>query len=279
MKFDIYGEANQEVIILIHGGPSLYGYMMSLGQELTDSFKVIDYAQRGSVENQNKEGDEKLTVEQHLLDLNEIVEQVSKELDSKKVILLGHSWGANLALLYAAKFPKHSSKVICLGTAALSEEMGDLFSENFEARISELEKTKLENINRRLEDSKTDVKTNEIMNERLSITGPLYHFDRKTEKLLPACKWNFNSFRFSIDSIWDLIEAGEVPSLLSSIKCPVISIHGDSDVFPADETFSFLERNITSFEGVLIDKAGHFPWLEKTSREQFYKELNKQLKK
>lgn len=264
MKFNEYG-TGAKTIILVHGGPSLYGYMMSLGDQLTDKFKVIDYSQRGS-EGNPYEGED-LGIDLHIKDLNEIVDQVEG-----KPILIGHSWGANLSLFYAAEHSEEIEKVISLGTASLTEEMGDLFSEIFASRITEADKTQLENINRKLEDAKTDSKINELMNERLSITSPLYHFDRKTEEKLPVCKWNFSTFQDSIDSLWDLIEDGKVPGLLKKISCPVIAIQGDTDVFPPKETFLFLKENISNFESHEIQNAGHFPWLEEEN-EEFLRKL------
>lgn len=49
-----YG-AGKKVVILVHGGPSLYGYMGTLGKELQDDFVVVDYAQRGTFESLHME--------------------------------------------------------------------------------------------------------------------------------------------------------------------------------------------------------------------------------
>lgn len=260
MKQFKYGKG-QRTIILLHGGPSLYGYMMSLGEYLIDDFQVIDYAQKGTHENPATD-EEEVNLENHIKDLDEIVSSIDE-----KPILIGHSWGANLALLYAAQYSSKIEKVVCLGTASLSEEIGDLFSERFSERLTELDKTKLENINRRLEDAKSSSRINEIMNERLAITSPLYHFERETEEKLPKCKWEFDSFQDSIDSLWDFIEEGGIPGELAKITCPVLVFHGDKDVFPPTETFEFLETNISNIKTFLIEKSGHFPWLEKNSSE------------
>lgn len=271
MKFEVHG-AGIKTIILLHGGPSLYGYMMDLGEVLAENFKVVDYAQRGAVENPSPT--ELLTMEQHVEDLDEIVEQVKGE---GKVILLGHSWGSNVGLLYCAKYGEEVEKMIALGTASQTEEIGDLFGERFNARLTENEKTQLDNLNRKLENAKTDKKINDLMNERLSITNPACHFDRKTNEKIVPCKWDFHSFKYSIDALWDIIEDGKLPSYLEKVSCPVIAIHGDSDAFPPEETFKFLGEHLKDFSSVLIDQAGHFPWLEETSEHKFFEELSKVL--
>lgn len=269
MKFEIHGNGDKTVILL-HGGPSLYGYMMDIGEVLVDDLKVVDYAQRGTVECPSTP--DLLTIDQHIKDLDQIVDQVS---EGRKVFLLGHSWGASLGLLYAAKFSDKIEKLVLLGTASLTEEIGDMFGERFNSRLTQNEKTQLDNLNRRLESAKTNLRINELMNERLTLTNPACHFDRATNERMVPCKWDFHSFKYSIDALWDIIEAGEMPQILKKVTCQVVAIHGDTDAFPAEETFIFLRENLSKFDSILMKDSGHFPWIEETSEHKFFEELKK----
>ena len=50
-----------------------------------------------------------------------------------------------------------------------------------------------------------DVK-NMLMQKRLTIIGPTYHLDPKTEENFSDLKWNYTTFVTSIDSLWDFID-------------------------------------------------------------------------
>ena len=82
-----YGSSGP-VVILIHGGPGASGYMAPVARELADSFQVMEPLQRVS-------GDEPLTVSRHIADLHELIESGR---GGTRPTLVGHSWGAMLAL-------------------------------------------------------------------------------------------------------------------------------------------------------------------------------------
>ncbi|PVZ71602.1 alpha/beta fold hydrolase [Pelagibaculum spongiae] len=267
-----YGSGNK-TIILIHGGPSLFGYMKSLDELLENQYKIIDYAQRGTFESP---ANQKVTMASHITDLANLISKHSKK---EKVILIGHSWGANLALLATSEHPEKIEKIILLSTAALNQQISDWHSDTLNARYNRATKEKLALIGKELTKELTVENRNSLMQQRLALTSPFYHLNPKTEELIPATKWNFTTFLESINSIWDIIDAGEIPGILKAIKIPVIAFHGDSDPIPCKETFAFLRKNIDDIETHEIEQSGHFPWLEPTSRDDFLKALKLKLEK
>lgn len=271
MRIDEYGQGSK-TIILIHGGPSLFGYMKSLGNLLKEDYKIIDYAQRGTFESP-VDGD--ISIDDHISDLRNLIFKYS--VDSKP-ILIGHSWGADLALLTVAEHKNMVEKVILLGTAALNDEISNLHGETLNSRYTDAVKAKLKEIEKRLDQSQLDEETNTIMQERLALTSPFYHLDPKTEEKLPASDWNFQGFLKSINSIWDLIDTGVVPAKLQSIEDQVIAFHGEHDPIPANETFEYLKSNLKKIKTIKVKKSGHFPWIEKTSKDEFLKILRNELK-
>jgi pimeloyl-ACP methyl ester carboxylesterase len=73
--------------------------------------------------------------------------------------------------------------------------------------------------------------------------------------------------------IWKEIEAlrskGGFEDAAKKIKCPVIAIHGDYDPHPADGVKKILSE-ADDFTFYLLEKCGHYPWLEKHAKEKFY---------
>lgn len=89
-----YGQSGPCIIVL-HGGPGAAGHMAVVARGLARSYRVIEPFQRGR-------GGERLTVARHVADLHEIINVYAPRCHP---VLLGSSWGAMLALAYAAAHP------------------------------------------------------------------------------------------------------------------------------------------------------------------------------
>ncbi len=76
-----------------------------MARGLADSFRVFEPWQRAS-------GDKPLTVGHHVEDLHALVEFIGKGVRSA---LVGESWGAMLALAYAAAYPDSAGPLILVG--------------------------------------------------------------------------------------------------------------------------------------------------------------------
>ena len=85
-----YG-AHGPPVVVVHGGPAAGGTMAPVARRLAASFRVFEPIQRGS-------GELPLTVARHVEDLRDVAETIPEGLPA----LVGHSWGAMLALAFAA---------------------------------------------------------------------------------------------------------------------------------------------------------------------------------
>lgn len=179
----------------------------------------------------------------------------------------------------AAESSDEIERLILIGTAALNDEVSDKHHDSLSSRYTDSVKEKLSEIQDQLGKELTAEKINEIMQLRLSLTSPFYHLDPEVEELLPELSWDFETFKQSIESLWSLIDAGKIPSILKQITVPVVAYQGDSDPIPYKETFELLNENISNIQTYKIRVSGHFPWLEPTSRYQFLSLLKEELKK
>ena len=268
-------DVQRHTIILLHGGPSFYGYMNSL-RDLIDpqKYHVIDYAQRGTHEYPSHDP---VTLSDHLQDLRD---QVNTHTQGHYSII-GHSWGANLALLFAAQNPPNLCRIILLGTAPLSFEIEDLFTQQLDDRMDPQIQQQLEELDislrRELERAESPI-IDELFAQRIKLIEPLYHHNPITSTLMPPCSFKFSSFLETKGELWRLITAGEVPQILARIKVQVSLIHGELDIIPVDETFAFLKACIPQVTSTMLAQTGHFPWLEPQSAhaclEAIYRELS-----
>jgi pimeloyl-ACP methyl ester carboxylesterase len=103
------------VLLWLHGGPGgaerpLFRYFNS---PLENHFVVVYWDQRGAGRSFDPNADPKqLTLARHLADLDGVVDHLLESLGQEKIILVGHSWGAALGLLYTQTHPAKVSAVI-----------------------------------------------------------------------------------------------------------------------------------------------------------------------
>lgn len=96
------------ILLWLHGGPGgaerpLFRYFNS---ELEHHFVVAYWDQRGAGRSFDSDADpHQLTIARHLADLDAVVNHLKETLDQDKIILIGHSWGSALGLLYAQQHP------------------------------------------------------------------------------------------------------------------------------------------------------------------------------
>jgi len=105
------GNKNPYPIIFLQGGPGgpIYDRNITLLSTLADDgYDVYLYDQVGCGFSERLDNIKEYTVERHKKDLEEIV----KNIGSKKVILIGQSWGAILATLFAADNSEKVEKII-----------------------------------------------------------------------------------------------------------------------------------------------------------------------
>ena len=105
-------EADAEPAIFIHGGPggthTGFGGLISLA----DTRAVILYDQLGSGMSDRPDNPENWRVERFVGEL----EAIRQALGVDRWHVVGHSWGAALALEYAAAYPQHTASAVLGGT-------------------------------------------------------------------------------------------------------------------------------------------------------------------
>lgn len=118
------------ILIWLHGGPG--GAERPLfrlyNSALERQFIVVYLDQRGTGRSFDLAADpHALTITRHVEDLDLVVDQIRREQVQSKVILLGHSWGSALGLLYAQAHPEKVSAFI--GVGQVSSEIGRQWSQ------------------------------------------------------------------------------------------------------------------------------------------------------
>jgi pimeloyl-ACP methyl ester carboxylesterase len=256
LKVRAHGSSGAHVLV-IHGGPGACGSMAPIARSLADSFRVLEPFQSSGSS----------TVAAHVAELHEVVTTCS----SSKPALVGHSWGAMLSLAYAAAHPDSAGPIvlICSGTF-------DLAARNqFSVNLSERKKD--EGARQRFERALQIPDPNDRFRELGKQTLELYSYDLATtdqeiDESEPGCN----------ESTWNdmvrLQNEGVYPSAFAAIKSPVFMLHGTADPHPGQMIRASLEPYIPQLEYREWDRCGHYPWLEKAARDEFFSVLRNWLR-
>lgn len=102
----------KSTILVLHGGPGMtHDYLLPVAELANYGYHVIFYDQSGAGKSDKIP---KFTVNYYVNELKEILDSF----DSTKIHLLGHSWGATLALAYVRTYPNDNrigSLILCGG--------------------------------------------------------------------------------------------------------------------------------------------------------------------
>jgi len=105
-------------LVFLHGGPgfSETAFFRGCNAALEKSFTAVYWDQRGAGRSFDPAiPRESMTVAQHLVDLDELVEWVRARTGAPQAVIFGHSWGSLLGVLYAARFPEKVSAYVGSG--------------------------------------------------------------------------------------------------------------------------------------------------------------------
>jgi pimeloyl-ACP methyl ester carboxylesterase len=110
-------EREAPVVLWVHGGPGgaerpLFRYF---DHALEDDFVVAYWDQRGAGRSYDPDADPRsLTIARHLADLDAVVDHLRAKFECDKLVLLAHSWGGALALMYGRDHPEKVSAIVAI---------------------------------------------------------------------------------------------------------------------------------------------------------------------
>jgi len=259
MKTRTYGTSGP-VAVVLHGGPGAPGYMAPVARGLAHSFRVLEPFQRGS-------GDEPLTVATHVADLHELVES---RCGTARPALVGHSWGAMLALAYAAAHPGRATSLVLIGCGTFDPLARERMRATREERMDDRLRQRMDDLPQEHPDP----------DERLRMLGDLTSSLDSYELVTARQEGGACDARAHQETWEDMLrlqEQGVYPAAFAAIDAPVLMLHGAFDPHPGPMIRASLEPHLPQLEYREWERCGHYPWLEKAAREEFYAVLREWL--
>jgi pimeloyl-ACP methyl ester carboxylesterase len=227
--------------------------MAPVARGLAEGFRVVEPLQRGS-------GGEPLTVARHVADLRDLVESLG---GGKRPALVGSSWGAMLALAFGAAHSSLAGPLVLIGCGTFDSEARARLRANLESRLDDDLRCRLE----RLPDAFPD--PDERLAAAADLLLPVYSHDLIThDQEVLSCDARSNQETW--DDMVRLQEDGVYPSAFAAIGSPVLMLHGAADPHPGQMIQASLVPYLPQLEYHEWERCGHYPWLERAVREEFF---------
>lgn len=258
-----YAGAGPEVVVL-HGGPAARGSARPMAEALAGAFRVYEPLQRGS-------GQTGLTVARHVADLHEVIQYHCR---GDSPTLVGESWGAMLALAYAAEYPDETGPVVLVGCGTFSEADRAKLQATLAERTTAEMREALDHIAADVADPM------DRMRQQYGVMQPLYDVaclpDNAPRDMLEH--FDADAHRETWNDMLRCQREGIYPQAFAAVRSPVLMIHGDHDPHPGPATRDTLREYMPQLEYVELARCGHRPWQERYARDGFFERLQAWLK-
>ncbi len=199
------------------------------------------------------------------------------------ITLIGHSWGAWLSYIVAAKYPSLVKKLILVSSGGFEEKYSATTQETRLNRLSESERIEFESLLVTLNDVARQSFAGIDKDTALAKLGALVSKADTYDLLIDdSHEHEPTGPRGDIfQNVWkdaaELRRSGALLALAHDIKCPVVAIHGDYDPHPAEGVEKPLSAILPDFRLILLNNCGHKPWVEKHAKSRFYEVLKEEL--
>jgi proline iminopeptidase len=259
-------------LIVLHGGPDFdHRYLLPDMDRLAETFHLIYYDQRGRGRSAGHVQPEDVSMGSDIEDLDRVREHFN--LDS--VTLLGHSWGALLALDYALHHSRRVSGMILMNPAPASRQDYLLLRQDRLMRSpDDIEKLKTFRSDARYQDGDPDtVAAYYRIHFRAALRRTEHH-----EQVIRSLRSSFTREgilraraieKRLMQETWSSDHYNLIPRL-AQLSMPVLILHGDTDFIPA-ECAVHIAQAIRGAHFVLLKDCGHFSYLE--CPQQVYREI------
>lgn len=251
----LYGNAPYKVAV-IHGGPGAAGSMRHLAWELSSMCSVIEPLQSK-------------------YNIQSLVRELDRQLNASAempMILIGHSWGAWLSIIYATHYPENVTGLILVGCPPFEDRYVPAITENRIRRLGTVMGTEFRQLLYNMSNGVTasDMERLERLVEKSDNchTIPGYRCCRPDSRMY--------------ESVWKeaatLRTEGKIKEMISHLHCPLYFIHGCEDPHPLEGITMPLDEMHIRYHLYTLENCGHSPFLETEIHDTFcsllYKIIN-----
>jgi proline iminopeptidase len=234
-------------------GPSSDLYFRTL-QRLEESFTVVYLDSRGTGRSERAKSRLQYTWDHLVSDLDAL--RAYLKLDT--VWLMGHSEGGTQVLHYATRFPDRVSGLVLLNTTAVSDAESEA---DIESRLMRRQGQPW--FADAVKALKAPAATDAEMAANVRTFLPLYWSDPSR---IARHRPHFEATTMSVEAATGQVASRRYPfdlrSQLRQVTAPALIVVGDDDFICSPAAARQLHLSLPDSKLLLIEGAGHFPWLE-----------------
>lgn len=244
------------LVLVLHGGPAAVGDVALVAKGISGSFRAVEPWQRGS-------GGPPLTVARHIADMHELATDLGGDIP---VAIVGHSWGAMLALCYAAEHPGKAGPIVLVGCGAFDQASRDKMQATIEERMDDDVRDRIRELSKEANDPADQFIQAFKLTRHIFDYDPVSEYAEKEE-----CEpFDLKAHHETWSDMRRLQDGGIYPDAFTNIESPVLMIHGEYDPHPGRMIRDSLLPYLPQLEYHELERCGHSPWIEKSARELFF---------
>jgi proline iminopeptidase len=256
-----------ESIVILHGGPGMdHTYLLPQMLELSKTHRLILCDQRGT----GRSGGSIDAASISLQNFVEDIEGIRKAYGLGKMNLIGHSWGGNLAMFYAVRYPQNLKSVILVDASAASAEMLKMVSKAQQDHMTAEDRKAFTDIIATEGFKKNNPQSVEEF-FRIVFRPSFYDRTKVNQLTLQFSDATANNFSKIPGLLFQGMESFDITKQLADVKVRTLIIQGDSDPIPMEipKTLHSLLKNSSL---LVLPQCGHFPFIE--APDPFFKAIS-----
>ncbi|WP_367320634.1 alpha/beta fold hydrolase [Streptomyces sp. HUAS ZL42] len=248
-----------EPLVLCHGGPGLWDMFGDVAALPAGLATTVRWDQRGCGRSERCAGP--WTSERFVADLD----AVRRHFGLGRMVLLGHSWGAQLALSYALAHPERVSSLVYVAGTGIGPDADwhPAYKENLLGRLGRdpQRMARWQELTDRPNLSDEEERERAVLQWSIEFEDrgrALEHAGRMADPwfgINAECNKALNAER---KRTWG---TPELYAACRALDVPVLIVDGARDIRPRSAVDS-LERALPRVRRVILPEAGHMPWVE-----------------
>lgn len=243
-------------VVLCHGGPGICDYLGPVAAMIEDVATVHRYDQRGCGRSEDVGP---YDVAAFVDDLDALRAYWGYE----AWMVIGHSWGAHLALLYAIQYPERTARLVYMSGTGIDPGWHQDYRRNREAKLPPAERECLRLL-RQQQLTATGEELERLKAEEASLLGKTELYD--VTRLDDVPRYDRFPINYSLNAALNaqnnlMEETGGLGAKVSQVRAPTLVLYGEGDPRPRWARAQ-LAQLIPDSRHATIARAGHEPWIE-----------------
>lgn len=260
-----------EPLVVLHGGPGLsHDYFLPHLLPLAERFQLILFDQRAQGQSSLELDASQVSVQAMVDD----IEGIRQVFGLQKIHLMAHSWGASIAVRYAAQYPESIQSLILVSAVPLNPQA---FEEKMQSmpRPAQHPQDSLERVALIASEAFKNQEAAAI-EKLLLLNFRRSAYDRNNiKKLQLNLRPTFSKGSQVLGGMGPEAMVYDLTETAKKITCPTLVVHGKADLIPLEISLETV-RTIPNASLRQMMKSGHFPFVEEPGK--FNKMISKWMK-